>query len=198
MNPTLLASISNIGLIIFALLYFYASTLYDGGSKLDPHRKSWDWINNYWCDLIWPTTLLEEPNKASKWGIVANSILCFSMILFFLAFSFVLVPDNYWRYVVSISGTIAMICGMLIFSKFHDQIIGVMILSAIPALTGLIYGLIHFNQRTALFWGGISLFSIAINIYIFYTKKGEHWLPFIQKIAFVIVLGWVFFMNSTI
>ena len=198
MNPALLAQISNIGLIVFAFLYIYASTLYDGGSKIYPHRKSWDWNNNYWCDLIWPTTILEKPNRASKWGIGANFILCFSMVFFFIAFSLVYAPGNYWVYMVSISGSIAMIGAMFIFSKFHNKIIGVITLSALPAAIGVIYGLIYFNKQLALYWGMVSLIFIIINIYIFYTKYGERFLPFFQKITFGVFLGWIYFINATI
>lgn len=195
MNPTLLAQSSNIGLLIFACLYIYASTLYDGGSKVNPHKKSWDWINNYWCDLIWPTTILEQPNKASKWGVAANTILCVSTLLFFIAFSLVYAPSDIWASVISISGAVAMICAMLIFSKWHDKIIGVIVLGSIPAVAGVVYGLIFFDKKTALYWGVVALIFIAVNVYIFYTKKGERYLPFIQKVAFGVVLSWIFFMN---
>ena len=198
MNAELLAMSSNFGLILFTCLYIYASTLYDGGSKLHPHRKSWDWINNYWCDLIWPTTILEQPNRAFKWGVVANSILCISTALFFISFSLVFAPGGYWAYIIGVSGTIAMICAMLIFSKWHDKIIGAIILSVLPAVTGVVYGLIYFDKKMALYWGAVSLVFIIANVYIFYTKKGERYLPFIQKIAFGVVLCWIYIMNTSI
>lgn len=198
MSPEILAWSSNIGLVIFVLLYLYASTLYEGGTKIDPHRKSWDWINNYWCDLIWPTTLLDEPNRASRWGIAANFILCTSFILFFWAFAQAYAPGGYWPCVIAISGTIAMLSAMLIFSKLHDPIMAVIIISAIPAIVGVIYGLLYFQQTVALYWGAISLAVIAINVYIFYTNHGEQHLPFVQKIAFAVVLSWAFFINSSV
>ncbi|MEL6658069.1 MAG: hypothetical protein AAFP77_22205 [Bacteroidota bacterium] len=198
MSSTLLAQLSNSGLLLFVALYIYASTRYDGGSKVDPHRKSWDWIHNYWCDLIWPTTLLDEPNRASKWGITANFVLCFSFIFFFWAFSYSYPPSSSWQLVIGISGTIAMICAMLIFSKVHDAIMGGIILSAIPAVTGVIYGLIVAQQDTALYGGAVALVLVLVNIYIFYTNHGEHYLPFVQKIAFVAVISWAFFINSSI
>ncbi len=198
MNAALLAQWSNIGLLTFIALYIYASIIYDGGSKVDPHRKSWDWINNFWCDLIWPTTLLDEPNRASKWGITANFVLCFSFILFFLAFAQVYAPGGYWPTIVSISGIVAMLCAMLIITKLHDAIMAVIILSGIPAMIGLIYSLVVTQQTTALYWGSIALLLVLINIYIFYTHHGERFLPLVQKIAFVAVISWAFFINSTI
>lgn len=197
MSPALLAQFSNIGIIIFILIFLYASTFYDGGSKVYPDKKRWDWVNNYWCDLIWPTTITGEPNRSSKWGIIANALLCFSMIFFFIAFSMVYTSQNSWFYIISISGTISMVCSMFIFSSLHDKIIGVIVLTALPAIVGVIYGLILFDQQIALYWGGAALFSIFINVYIFYTKKGKKILPLIQKFAFVIVLGWVYFINTT-
>ena len=121
MNPELLAQLSNIGLILFLFLYLYASTIYDGGSKLYPEKKKWDWINNYWCDLIWPLTILEKPNRASKWGITANFILCLSCILFFNAYPIAFTSGNYWTYLISISGTMAMLCAMEIL-RFASSI----------------------------------------------------------------------------
>ena len=196
--PQTLAILSNLGLGIFLILYIYASTLYDGGSKVYPEKKRWDWIHNYWCDLIWPTTILEKPNRASKWGISANFLLCTSLILFFVAFSMKYAPGQYWPYIIGVSGTIGMLCTMIIFSPWHDQIIGLIIISSIPAIVGLIYSLIHFSHVVALFWGTISLILIAVNVYIFYTKHGELYLPFLQKVAFVAVLSWICFINTTI
>lgn len=198
MIPKFLPQISNIGLIVFVLIFVGASTFYDGGSKIYPQKKSWDWVHNYWCDLIWPTTILEEPNRTSKWGITANSILCLSMILFFISFARVYSPTNFWLYVTSISGTIAMICAMLIFSKFHDKIIGLILLTVIPAVIGVIYGLIYFERKTAIIWGVIALISIIINVFFWYSKTNERLLPLYQKIAFVVVLSWVYFINTSL
>lgn len=198
MSAALLALLSNIGIILFVVLYLYATTLYDGGTKWDAYRKSWDWIYNYWCDLIWPTTYLEEPNRASKWGIVANLVNCLSFLLFFIAFAFTYTSGHYWPYIIGISGAIAMLCGMIIFSEHHDKVITLLLLSIIPATVGVFYGLIEFQQQTALYLGYAMLFLLSINIFIFYTKYGERYLPFIQKIGYVFVLSWAFFINLTI
>lgn len=198
MKPNLLALLANGGIISFILIYVYASTLYDGGTKAEPHKKHWDWINNYWCDLIWPTTYLDLPNKASRWGILANSILCLSYILFFLAFAMTYAPTELWTYLIAISGTIAMICGMLIFSDLHDKVILIIIISVVPSVIGVVYGLIHFALTVALIWGVLALALVLVNVFIFYTKKGEKHLPLIQKIAYLAVLSWTFFINTTI
>lgn len=196
MEPEILAHLSIIGLAIFVGLYIYASTLYDGGSKVYPDKKTWDWVHNYWCDLIWPTTILGDPNRASRWGIAANFLLCLSTLAFFYAFSSKLAPPTFpWNYIIATFGTIAMICGMLIFSKWHDKVIALISLSGIPAVVGVVYGLIYFDRQNALLFGTIALALILINVYIFYTKKGERHLPFIQKIGFIAVIGWILFMN---
>lgn len=180
------------------LLYGYASTRYDGGSKVHPHRKSWDWINNYWCDLIWPTTILGLPNRAARWGVVANLVLCLSCLFFFIALALAHAPSAIWSWIIMVCGTLTMVFSTLLPTPWHDRIITWIVVSAIPAAIGVVYTLLHAQIPFALSWGGVALAAIAVNVYIFYTTHGQRALPFVQKVAFVIVLSWVYYVNTTI
>ena len=198
MQAALLAQLSTIGLVIFAGLYLYASARYEGGNRVDAEHKKWDWFHNYWCDIIWPTTYTEAPNRASKWGITANFLLCISFILFFWAFAMVYAPTTLWTYLIGWAGTLAMLGTMLIFTELHDRIIGIIVISALPAVLGLVYGLVYFQERTAIYLGAVALLLVVANVYSFFTKQGEHYLPFMQKVAFVVVIAWAIYINSSI
>ncbi|MGB5430515.1 MAG: hypothetical protein WBM94_12640, partial [Eudoraea sp.] len=41
-----------VGILIFIGLYIYAASLYPGGSQLDSNSLGFDWMNNYWCNLM--------------------------------------------------------------------------------------------------------------------------------------------------
>lgn len=49
-EPWLLIPIA--GILLFMVLYVIATFYYPGGSTLKPTHQGFDWINNYWCDLI--------------------------------------------------------------------------------------------------------------------------------------------------
>lgn len=144
MSLEILVWFFNIGLIIFVFLYLYVSILYEGGIKIDFYCKSWDWINNYWCDLIWFIILFDEFNCVLCWGIVVNFIFCISFILFFGVFVQVYVLGGYWFYVIVIFGIIVMLSVMFIFFKLYDFIMVVIIFSVILVIVGVIYGLLYF------------------------------------------------------
>ena len=46
LNPTLLAYLPIIGILLFWVLFIYAATLYPGGSQADSNSVGYDWVNN--------------------------------------------------------------------------------------------------------------------------------------------------------
>jgi hypothetical protein len=50
---------------VFLVLLVAAALVYAGGSWADPAATRFDWLRNYWCDLMRPTTPGGRPNGAS-------------------------------------------------------------------------------------------------------------------------------------
>lgn len=51
---------------LFLVLLVTAALVYAGGSWFDPAATRFDWLRNYWCDLMRPTTPGGRPNGASE------------------------------------------------------------------------------------------------------------------------------------
>ena len=47
---------------VFLVLLVSAALVYPGGSWADPSATRFDWLRNYWCDLLRPTTAGGRPN----------------------------------------------------------------------------------------------------------------------------------------
>mgnify|MGYP000754487863 FL=1 len=80
----LLKFLPTIGILVFIGIYIYASQLYPGGSIVDINSIGFDWRNNHWCNLMRESGLNGIQNQARPVAIGGISILCFSMIVFFI------------------------------------------------------------------------------------------------------------------
>jgi hypothetical protein len=66
----------------------YASMLYPGGSQADLQSVGYDWIHNYWCNLMNDQAMNGQSNPAKPFAVVAMVILCLSLLVFFIAVCF--------------------------------------------------------------------------------------------------------------
>lgn len=187
--------IPTIGILLFFILYYYSSTIFPGGSKIDRAYIGFDWINNYWCDLMDVIALGGQPNPSRPFAITAIITLCISLAFFFYQFPLYVKVNKLWKRIIQICGIIAMFFTCLIFSPFHNQVILIASIFSLFALIGMIVGIAK-NKMTkhiyvALFCGVL----IVVNNYIYYSGHYLHTLPWIQKITFAVVLFWLIQLN---
>ena len=185
----------SLGIVIFIILYAYATTLYPGGSQADLHSKGFDWINNYWCNLMNAQAMNGQLNPARLISIPAMIILCFSLLSFFFMFSKVLASNSIWRKIIQISGTISMLFASLIFTELHDLLTTISSLFGLFTLIGIILGLAKSNLTMYKLTGGICVLFLAFNNYIYYSKVFLSALPLLQKVTFAIFLLWIAGLN---
>lgn len=183
--------IPTIGISLFFGIYWYAATLYPGGSQLNAHSVGFDWVNNYWCDLLGAKGTNGQLNPARPIAIIAMAILCLSLIQFFWQFSNTLAASRLWARFINICGAIAMFFSLLIFTKYHDLMIILASLFGLPVVIGIIKGIYQSNLTAFKISGLICLLLLSANNYIYYTNHLLEWLPLLQKISFLIVLGWI-------
>lgn len=69
-NPLIINTIPFLGIILFSILYYYSSTLYPGGSQADINTIGFDWVNNYWCNLMNEKGMNGELNQARSFAIL--------------------------------------------------------------------------------------------------------------------------------
>lgn len=181
---------------IFALLYYYSSTLYPGGSQADLTTQGFDWVHNYWSDLMNETGRNEQPNPAEPYAIAAMVIMCIGLMIFFIQFATKFSKNLVWRYVIQISGTLAMICAILTFTEYHAPMIALSSFFGLFLLAGIIRE-VYKSEMTLMKIGGvICVLLLIVNNYIYFSRNFVEILPLLQKITFAIVLLWFIGLNA--
>lgn len=186
-----------IGILIFVLLYIFSAMLYPGGSQADLTTEGFDWVHNYWCNLLNVEAMNGRPNPARLYAIAATIILCLSMAAFFYRFSVSLELSARWRKVIRYSGLLSMSFSTLIFTQWHDLLTILASILGLVALIGVMIGLIS-NKMYAFLWSAaLCILLMGLNNYIYYSGYYLVALPLLQKITFGVVLGWVMALNIT-
>lgn len=184
-----------IGIIGFVLLYFYSTTLYPGGSQANLNSEGFDWINNYWCNLMNEKGMNGKHNPARPFSICAMIILCLSIMMFSIQFAETYAENSFWKLIINVGGILSMTFAILIFTEYHD------LMTLLSSFFGLflVIGIIKEVNRSDLkkykITGIICLIFLAVNNLIYYSNHLIEWLPLIQKITFLIVLLWVLGLN---
>ncbi|CAN5368050.1 hypothetical protein BH23BAC2_BH23BAC2_21400 [soil metagenome] len=182
-------------IIIFALLYYYSSTLYPGGSQANLTSPGFDWVHNYWSDLMNETGRNEEPNPAEPFAITAMVIMCIGLMIFFIQFAAKISKNRVWRFIIQISGTLAMISAILTFTEYHALMIALSSFFGLFLLTGLIREVYNSDMTLMKMGGVICILLLVINNYIYFSRNFVDILPLLQKITFAIVLMWIMGLN---
>lgn len=172
-SPALLAiALTNtIGILIFVGLYIYSSKLYPGGSQADLNSIGFDWINNYWCNLMNEAGMNGQPNPAKPFAISAMIILCTSLAIFFIQFAKKLAKSRFWKFTIQISGILTMIFAILIFTKYHDLMTTLSSIFGVIVVVGIIWEI--YKSKIAIFRssGIVCIILLALNNYIYYSEQ---------------------------
>lgn len=184
-----------IGILIFVGLYVYSANLYPGGSQANPNSVGFDWINNYWCNLMNENGMNGQINPARTYAITAMVILCVSLALFFVQFAQNFAKNRFWKLIIKIFGILTMAIAGLIFTKYHDLMTTVSSIFGVFVVIGIIWEVYKSNLNLFKFGGIVCLILLVLNNYIYYSGYGTSYLPFIQKITFAIVLIWITGLN---
>lgn len=179
-----------IGISAFVILYIYSSTLYPGGSQSDANSVGFDWIHNYWCNLLMVRCPNGQINPARPYSIVATIILSISLMFFFVQFATAYARNEIWQKIISICGILSMALAILIFTPYHDVIIVASSLLGVAVVIGMIRIIYIGNDKVDKSIGVICLFLILLNNLIYWSGKYIVLLPLLQKITFAIILIW--------
>lgn len=184
-----------IGIGLFVLLYIYAATLYPGGSQENLQSEGFDWVHNYWCNLMNEEGMNEQHNPARPFAIAAMIILCSSLATFFIQFAQTFSKTSLWRKLILYCGSISMVFAILIFTPLHDLMTTISSVFGLVVVIGIIKEIYASSLTFYKFTGIFCIALLAANNYIYYTKNGIEGLPLLQKITFAIVLLWILGLN---
>lgn len=183
-----------VGIAVYVLLYVAATYFYPGGSNANRASVGFDWVNNYWCDLIARTAKNGEPNGARKMALTGMVILVSSLSVFWYQLPSFFRERKTTRILIRVFGITAMIVLLFVTSTMHDVVISIGgLLSAVPVF-GLLKELYANGWSRLFFWGTLCVALIVANFFIYLTGLGIVWLPLIQKITFVCFLSWIWFI----
>lgn len=179
------------GILLSVVLYVIAAQYYPGGSNVDQAYEGFDWINNYWCDLIATRAKNGEFNMARMIALLAMIFLFVSLAVFWFFLPRFFHEGKLNTLIISYTGSISMLVLMFISTRFHDSIIGIGIsLLAIPIAATLKE--LYWNKLTGLYVLGLAcVMLILLNIFIYWTNWWIIALPLIQKITLLLFLIWI-------
>lgn len=187
------------GTILFVVLYIIATLFYPGGSQVDKNSIGFSWTNNYWCNLLNEKAINGQTNTAQPIALTAMFILCLTLIYFWLQFPKHTNLKKSYHLTVQISGTVAMIIGLFLFSKFdHDLITNLASMFGLFATTGTLIGLYKNKWKTLFYFGLTIIILVAMNNVLYYNKNLILYLPVVQKVTFAIFLIWICCINLKI
>lgn len=192
---TTVGMLPTIGILVFAGLYVYSASLYPGGSQANPNSVGFDWINNYWCNLMNENGMNGQKNPARAFAITAMVILCASLALFFVQFAQRFAKNQTWRIVIKICGVLTMSFAILIFTEYHDLMTTISSIFGVFVVIGIIWEVYRSNLNLFKIGGLVCIILLGLNNYIYYSGNGIDHLPLIQKITFAIVLVWIIGLN---
>ena len=186
-NPKgLLKFLPTIGIIVFIGIYIYASRLYPGGSIADINSNGFDWRNNHWCNLMRESGLNGIQNQARPVAIMGITILCFSMIIFFIQFANYFEKRRAWNIAIKVSGGLAMLSATFIFTKYHDVMTSILSICGTIVIIGMIRAL-HNNQLTFFKMMGIfCALIIGLNNFFYFKRRFNSILSINSKRGFYI------------
>lgn len=184
-----------LGILSFLILFIFSSLLYSGGSEINPNSTGFNWINNYYCDLMLQNGFNGRPNPARPFSILTLNILSLSIIVFFIIVKDIVKENKFWKYTIPIAGTISMLLILFLFTPFHRLLIIIASIIGSLALTGIIIGLIQKQWKPLLYLTYFNLVMIGLNIFIYVSKTMTIVLPIIQKLTFLTVFFWMISLN---
>ncbi len=188
----------NVGIILFLFLFVYSTTLYPGGSQADLDSEGFDWINNYWCNLMNTHGMNGEVNDARPVAIGGMFVLCISIAVFFWNASKGLRLNYVWQFLTWSCGLVSMLIAIFMFTDYHDLFTILSSIFGMVAIIGVLIGLFRSDLVRFKLTSVLCIVLLLINNWIYYSGVFLSALPLIQKLTFFIVLSWIMMLNLKI
>lgn len=177
------------GIILFSLLYIIATLLYPGGSDIDRHAKGFNWLHNYWCELMASYSQSNQPNTARPLAISAMCVLAVSLALIWYFVPSHLPLSRPLQKFISLSGVLSMIILFFLFSYDHDKVINTASALGFTAILLTLAGLYRKKMFLLFALGVIGFLLGFLNTWLYYSGQ-RYYLPVVQKITFIFFLAW--------
>lgn len=187
-----------ISFMVFLALYGLAASLYPGGSKEDKSRPGFDWIHNYWCDLLDDFAHNGAPNPAKKVAITAMFVLATGLGMLWYDLPVFLQSSQTNTRLLRFMGIGSMAVAVFLFTPWHNAVVNVAGMLMAGAFIVTFYELRR-TGRTGLIAGGVFCLLLWCGTYFIYQT--HIFLPALavaQKIALAACLVWCWVISLNI
>lgn len=176
---------------LYIIVFTFAAMAYPGGSINQPHANAYSFYHNFLCDAMNPITQSGSINDARFIAIISHLILSVSMISFFYLLPKIFPEKNRNTKMITYFGIATMTIFIFMYTEYHDLIVTITGVLGTLAFIPFFIELHHYKNKglkqLAYLCYGLSLAVFLI----FHTKIGFYYLPFLQKITFVVDACWV-------
>ena len=152
--------------------------------------KGFDWLHNYWCELLAANAKSGQPNAASPIAIGAFIVLDVVLLLCWLQASFLYRRGHVAGKLIILCGILSCISLAFMSSPSHDLVINIAGGFGLVALSLTMAGLKARKFYAGFILGLICIFLFFLNTYIYYTRTWFDSLAVVQKVSFVAFLWW--------
>jgi len=188
---TLILLIPILGICLYFILFIYSASKYPGGSRMNPDYLGFDWIHNYWCDLMAKKSYNGLKNLARPSAVAAWIIVCLSILFVFWKAVNQFYPTGKWRTIFKTTSILTVIIGILSATDHHDLAVAVCFpFGAITAI-GLTKGLLKSDMTIYKNTVWLCLIFLSISFFLYFTNTGLQYLGVLQKIAIAMTMCWL-------
>lgn len=186
------------GVIAFVTCYFYAASLYPGGTRADHATRGYSHWSNYWCDLLDRVSYSGDVNAGRPFAVLATIVLPLSLMPLWIQAPLLFPEEPLARRIVRATGPAAMVLSALVFTSLHDLAINVASVLGFICFVATTLGLAR-SRRLALV--GLGLIPLGLGL-VNWVMWQTGWLlgamPAIQKMSYVSFFSWVLATNRAI
>ena len=179
------------GLGLYIIAFAFAASEYPGGSISYPYANGYSFYHNFLCDIMNPITQTVIINNARFLAIISHMILSFTMISFFYILPKIFDVKNRNTTLIAYFGMATMTVFIFMYTEYHDLIVTITGVLGVIALIPFFIELQNFKNKGLKLLAYLCYALSIIVFFIFETKIGLYYLPFLQKITFVLDAYWV-------
>lgn len=184
-----------IGMGLYLIVFTVAAFDYPGGSTNIPNDVGYSFFHNFLCDVMNPLTHDGRVNEARNLAIVSHLILSFTMISFFYLLPEIFPAKNTNTRLIRIFGMLTMTVFIFMFTPYHDLIVTATGVLGTIALIPFFIELYKYPNKGLKQLAYLCYALSIVVFFIFETKIGFYYLPFLQKITFIFDAWWVIWVS---
>lgn len=179
------------GIGTFIALYFYAASLYPGGTRLNHEIRGYSHLSNYWCDLLDRVSYYGEGNRGRPFAVFATIILPLSLVPFWLQVTLLFRNRSIWRPIVRITGPASMLLSTLVFTSNHDLVINIASVLCFVAFMATMLGLAGMRRGTLVTLAQVPAGLALANYIMWQAGLFLNAMPMVQKAAYASFFIWI-------